>query len=224
MAKQERAERTRANLVRAAAAVFDQVGYERATLAVISDLAQVTKGALSFHFAAKSDLARAVQAEACAVSDAALAVCAERQGASFQAVVDMTYTLVGLLEGDVVTRAGVRLTRELETPEDPSLHCHVNWLGNLFRALRRAEVDGAAETGVDARSAVALVMAVVVGAETMAHTPVGAAFGEGPSAPRETAQEWLARMWHAVRPSLAPGGDLRVGDVRMAGVRELHPG
>lgn len=218
MAKQERAERTRANLVRAAAAVFDQVGYERATLAVISDQAQVTKGALSFHFAAKSDLARAVQAEACATSGAALAVCAERQGPSFQAVVDMTYALVGLLESDVVTRAGVRLAREVETPEDPALHCHVNWLGNLFQALRRAEADGVALSGVDARSAVALVMSVIVGAETMTRTRVGAAFGEGPSAPRESAQEWLARMWHVVRPALAPTGDLRP-----AGVRELHP-
>ncbi|MER7107370.1 ScbR family autoregulator-binding transcription factor [Streptomyces sp. NPDC000229] len=204
MAKQERAERTRANLIRSAAAVFDQVGYERATLAVISDHAQVTKGALSFHFAAKSELARAVQVEACTTSGAALKVCAERPGPAFQAVVDMTYTLAGLLESDVVTRAGVRLARELETPEDPLLHCHVNWLGSLFRALRRAEEDGTALPGADARSAAALVMSVIVGAETLARTRADMAFGEGLPAPRETAQEWLARMWHVVRPVLAP--------------------
>lgn len=68
MVRQERSERTRRNLVGAASTVFDQSGYERATLSAISERAQVTKGALSFHFAAKADLARAVQADACAVS------------------------------------------------------------------------------------------------------------------------------------------------------------
>ncbi|MER6968845.1 TetR family transcriptional regulator, partial [Streptomyces halstedii] len=50
--RQERSERTRRNLVGAASTVFDQSGYERATLSAISERAQVTKGALSFHFAA----------------------------------------------------------------------------------------------------------------------------------------------------------------------------
>lgn len=109
MVKQERSERTRGNLIRAAATVFDQVGYERATLMVISDLATVTKGALSFHFAAKSDLARAVQAEACAASGGVLAELAEREGAAFEIVVEMVQALVRLLENDVVVRAGTRL-------------------------------------------------------------------------------------------------------------------
>lgn len=47
-------------------------------------------------------------------------------------------------------------------------------------------------------------MSVIVGAETMARTRADMAFGEGLPGPRETAQEWLARMWLVVRPVLAP--------------------
>ncbi|WP_406476760.1 ScbR family autoregulator-binding transcription factor [Streptomyces sp. NBC_01615] len=203
MVKQERSERTRGNLIRAAATVFDQVGYERATLMVISDLATVTKGALSFHFAAKSDLARAVQAEACAASGGVLAELAEREGAAFEIVVEMVRALVRLLESDVVVRAGTRLAGELETPDDPSLHCQLNWLGALFRTLRRARVDGSLLPSVDVRAAAAVMMSLVVGASAMTRTHSELAFGDGAFGKRESAQQWLGRMLRVVRPALS---------------------
>ncbi|MHC3470252.1 ScbR family autoregulator-binding transcription factor [Streptomyces sp. 7R007] len=203
MVKQERAERTRAKLVRAASTVFDQVGYERAALTAISDLAQVTKGALTFHFAAKSDLARAVQAEACRISGAALAELAERGAPGFEIAVDMVDTLVRMLESDVVVRAGARLTQELQTPEDPSLHCQLGWLDALFRALRRARADGSLLPGVEVRPATGVLMSLVVGAASMTRSPAELAFGDGPFASRQTSREWLVRMLEVVRPALS---------------------
>ncbi|WP_324790241.1 ScbR family autoregulator-binding transcription factor [Streptomyces sp. H51] len=201
--KQERAERTRARLVRAASTVFDDVGYERAALSAISERAQVTKGALTFHFAAKSDLARAVQAEACRVSGAVLADLADRQGPGFEIAVDMADALVRMLQGDIVVRAGARLAHELETPDDPSLHCQLNWLGTLFRALRRARADGSLLSGVEVRPATGLLMSLVVGATSMSRSPAEIAFGDGPFASRRSTQEWLVRMLEVVRPALS---------------------
>ncbi|MFE9116533.1 ScbR family autoregulator-binding transcription factor [Streptomyces sp. NPDC007172] len=60
MARQERAIRTRNAVLEAAATVFAEYGYESATITQILDRAQVTKGALYFHFASKEDLARGV--------------------------------------------------------------------------------------------------------------------------------------------------------------------
>ncbi|GHH27690.1 ScbR family autoregulator-binding transcription factor [Streptomyces lanatus] len=57
MARQERAIRTRGVILEAAATVFDELGYEAATISEILKRAGVTKGAFYFHFPSKEDLA-----------------------------------------------------------------------------------------------------------------------------------------------------------------------
>lgn len=167
--RQERSERTRRNLVGAASTVFDQSGYERATLSAISERARVTKGALSFHFAAKADLARAVQADACAVSGAALAEIARRETPAFEIATAMTHTVVRLVESDALVRAGARLTQEIRTPDDPALHVHLNWLGALHGALRRAKADGSLLREVDVPTAASLLLSLITGTTTLPH-------------------------------------------------------
>ncbi|WP_415938148.1 TetR family transcriptional regulator [Streptomyces sp. 039-1] len=165
MVRQERSERTRRNLVGAASTVFDQSGYERATLSAISERARVTKGALSFHFAAKADLARAVQADACAVSGAALAEIARRETPAFEIATAMTHAVVRLVESDALVRAGARLTQEIRTPDDPAVHVHLNWLG----ALRRAKADGSLLSNVDVPAAASLLLSLITGTTTLPH-------------------------------------------------------
>ncbi|MFG2434967.1 TetR family transcriptional regulator [Streptomyces sp. NPDC048508] len=169
MVRQERSERTRRNLVGAASTVFDQSGYERATLSAISERAQVTKGALSFHFAAKADLARAVQADACAVSGAALAEIARRETPAFEIATAMTHAVVRLVESDALVRAGARLTQEIRTPDDPAVHVHLNWLGALHGALRRAKADGSLLSNVDVPAAASLLLSLITGTTTLPH-------------------------------------------------------
>ncbi|QKW08432.1 TetR/AcrR family transcriptional regulator [Streptomyces sp. NA04227] len=213
MALQERALRTRANLIRAAAQVFDRVGYQRATLMTISEQAEVTKGGLSFHFTTKSELAQAVQIEACAISAAVLEDLADRPGPALDIVVDMAHALAGLLHNDVVVRAGARLAQEVETPEDPALHSQLYWLSTLHRTLCRASGDGSLADGTDVRSAAALVMSVTMGAEMLARMPYQHAFGQPQpeEGQQESPQQWLSRVWRVLRPVLAgaptgPGG------------------
>ncbi|MFE2823112.1 TetR family transcriptional regulator [Streptomyces sp. NPDC059271] len=169
MVRQERSERTRRNLVGAASTVFDQSGYERATLSAISERARVTKGALSFHFAAKADLARAVQADACAVSGAALAEIARRETPAFEIATAMTHAVVRLVESDALVRAGARLTQEIRTPDDPAVHVHLNWLGALHGALRRAKADGSLLSNVDVPAAASLLLSLITGTTTLPH-------------------------------------------------------
>ncbi|MFG2452917.1 TetR family transcriptional regulator [Streptomyces sp. NPDC048512] len=60
MTRQERAVRTREALIEAAATLFDRDGQEVTSLAAVTAKAQVSAGALYFHFATKADLADAV--------------------------------------------------------------------------------------------------------------------------------------------------------------------
>lgn len=57
--RQERAERTRATIIEAAAAAFAQQGYDAVSLSALVRASGVSKGAFYFHFASKAELALA---------------------------------------------------------------------------------------------------------------------------------------------------------------------
>ncbi|MEU9616953.1 ScbR family autoregulator-binding transcription factor [Streptomyces sp. NPDC048209] len=64
MVQQQRAIRTRRVFLEAAAEVFDEHGYDAATISAILERAGHTRGALYFHFKSKGELARGVLNEA----------------------------------------------------------------------------------------------------------------------------------------------------------------
>nr|WP_202446752.1 ScbR family autoregulator-binding transcription factor [Streptomyces sp. SID5468] len=104
--RQERAVRTREKIVLAAASVFEERGFARASISEILARAGVTKGALYFHFPSKEALAQGVMA---AQGDAL-----ELPGgtAGLQNLIDLTLYLAGALQRDPLFRAGVRLAVE----------------------------------------------------------------------------------------------------------------
>jgi len=108
VARQERALRTRRAILVAAAKVFDDVGYEAATISGILKEAGVTKGALYFHFASKDELAQAVLAEQVSALPSV-----PPQTLKLQQAVDEALLLTRLLQkgtGDPIVRGSVRLT------------------------------------------------------------------------------------------------------------------
>ncbi|MEU5424073.1 ScbR family autoregulator-binding transcription factor [Streptomyces olivoreticuli] len=109
MAKQDRAIRTRRAILEAAAVVFDERGYDAATISEILARAEVTKGALYFHFASKEDLARAVV-------QTRMSVTALRpelpRSSKMQELVDIGMIFTHRLLVDPVLRGSVRLSIE----------------------------------------------------------------------------------------------------------------
>jgi AcrR family transcriptional regulator len=104
--KQERAIQTRAAILHAAAAVFDEYGYSGAAINKILARAGVTPGAMYFHFASKMDMARAVMnAQG---DDLELPVGNE----GIQRLIDTTMYLAVQLQRNSLLRAGVRLAVE----------------------------------------------------------------------------------------------------------------
>ncbi|MEY9847568.1 TetR family transcriptional regulator [Streptacidiphilus sp. MAP5-3] len=156
MGRQERAERTRQTLVVAAAVEFDRHGFSGTSLSQVSKAAEVTMGALSFHFPSKNALAAEVCAQGAAATRAVLdrVVAAPRPG--LLAVVDLTLALVHLLEQDVRARACARLARDL-APELPSWNSL--WCEDLRELLGRARLDRPAAAVEGLRTLVRYLMA-----------------------------------------------------------------
>jgi AcrR family transcriptional regulator len=102
--KQDRAIRTRHTILTAAARIFEERGYQAATISDILTAANVTKGALYFHFKSKEQLAQGVLAG----QDLGPAI--PDRPCKIQELVDTTMLHAYRLQTDPMVRAAVRLT------------------------------------------------------------------------------------------------------------------
>ncbi|OEJ22426.1 ScbR family autoregulator-binding transcription factor [Streptomyces subrutilus] len=114
MAEQVRAIRTRQTILMAAAKVFENRGFQAATIADILTEAGVTKGALYFHFQSKDDLAQGVLAE----QDQRIVV--PDRPSKLQEAVDTVMLHAHRLQTDPLVRAGVRLSMDQQPGLDRS--------------------------------------------------------------------------------------------------------
>lgn len=112
MVMQERAVRTRSALVRAAARAFDRNGYEGTSLSQIRAAAEMSMGALTFHFATKGELADAVQEEGWILTEARVRDALTPAGDPVDGLVALTLALAALMEQEPTVRSAARLTRE----------------------------------------------------------------------------------------------------------------
>ncbi|MEK8143998.1 helix-turn-helix domain-containing protein [Streptomyces sp. M10(2022)] len=104
MAIQQRAIRTRRIFLEAAAEVFDEHGYDAATIATILERAGLTRGALYFHFTSKEELARGVLKEAVTVDGLT------PQAFKLQEWVDIALLLAYRLPREPLLSASIRLS------------------------------------------------------------------------------------------------------------------
>ncbi|WP_371668508.1 TetR/AcrR family transcriptional regulator [Streptomyces sp. NBC_00289] len=152
MARQLRAEQTRATIITAAADLFDRHGYESTSLSDIVDHAQVTKGALYFHFAAKEDLAHAIM-ELQAKTSRRLATEMDARGcSSLEALMRITFGIARLSVEGPIPRAGLRLATGGVEVRPPLRHPFTEWLDIASRRLIGAvkESDLHPDTDVEA--------------------------------------------------------------------------
>ncbi|MFE3185863.1 TetR family transcriptional regulator [Streptomyces violascens] len=173
--QQDRAVRTRAALVRAASAQFDRDGYDGTTLAKVCGAAGISLGALTFHYASKSELADAVMAEGRALTQTALLRRTAQPGPALRKVVDVTLELARLLEEETSVRAAVRLARERPSTGGWS----DVWLPVVQHLLDQAHADGQLRGGAQPADVTTLVEYLTAGAEAVLRGRLGAGTASG---------------------------------------------
>ncbi|CAL9674847.1 A-factor receptor protein (plasmid) [Streptomyces sp. enrichment culture] len=104
MPKQDRAIRTRRTILLAAAKVFEERGYQAATITEILRTAGVTKGALYFHFQSKEDVAQGV------LTGQDLQLTVPERSCKTQELVDVVALQAYRMQTDPMVRAGARLS------------------------------------------------------------------------------------------------------------------
>ncbi|MFI6038897.1 TetR family transcriptional regulator [Streptomyces sp. NPDC051315] len=186
--RQVRAEETRNALLLAAARMFDREGYDRTTLAAISDLAAVSKGALSFHFSSKAELADAVQYLSCERARAELGALDDPTVPAIEALAAVVRAAAHGLATDPLARAGLRLVRERGTSPTSALDCRQAWRTALERVVLRAYEERSLRPGVNPTTVVDLALALVLHQEAVL--------------PDRDRDSWLTDVWNLVLPAL----------------------
>ncbi|MEV5734802.1 ScbR family autoregulator-binding transcription factor [Streptomyces sp. NPDC052292] len=185
MARQLRAEQTRATIITAAADLFDRQGYECTSLSDIVGHAKVTKGALYFHFAAKEDLAHAILDLQSRASQKVVDDVEGRGYSSLESLMRATFAVARLAVEDPVPRAGLRLATTDVPVRPPMRHPFNEWLefaGRKFTgAVREADVHSEIDVGVVAHSLVCFFIGTRVAGRSL--EPVG-------RLPRRVAEMW----------------------------------
>ncbi|MEE1756579.1 ScbR family autoregulator-binding transcription factor [Streptomyces sp. SP18CS02] len=190
MTKQERAARTRRELMRAAATLFERSGFSRTTLSDICRLVGVSSGALHFHFENKAALAEAIEGEAATtLSRLAMGIRPEAAG-SLQRLVDVSHALAAELRDNVVIRAGFRLNDDVSRCGD--LRLRQQWQQHVQGLLTAAEAERSLARDVPLQQAVSVVTAATAGLDVLSRRD----------------PEWLSRrslsgLWALLLPRLA---------------------
>ncbi|WP_055699364.1 MULTISPECIES: ScbR family autoregulator-binding transcription factor [Streptomyces] len=185
---QERAQRTREVLLRAAAEVFDEVGYAGASINKILDQAGVTAGAVYFHFKSKEGLARAVILE----QAADLKFPQERDG--LQQLVDMTQYLALEMQRNSLLRAGVRLAVEQSESGLQDYTIYDWWTEQFREQLVRAGELGELLPDVSEAEFARTLVGSYTGIQIMSHI----------SCERADLPQRITTMWGFLLPAIAP--------------------
>lgn len=206
MAKQQRAIRTRQMILSAAADVFENRGYEAATIAEVLTTTGVTKGALYFHFASKEDLAQAVLSE----QDQHLA--APDRNSKVQQLVDTALLHAHRLQTDPMVRAGVRLTMDQTSQGLDRAGPFLRWREVVVELLEKAQAQGELMPHVVPAEAAGVLVGSFAGIQSMSHALSGY-------------QDLMARSAELMRhllPSLVPPSVLAAVDLSPTRGAEVH--
>ncbi|MFD7342338.1 ScbR family autoregulator-binding transcription factor [Streptomyces violascens] len=186
--KQERSARTRAAIVRAGAEVFAEVGFAGASVNKIARRANLTLGALYFHFESKEQLAR----EIVEAQPARLVLPITVHG--LQGAVDTTIAWATQLLGDPMLLAGARLVMDQEYFVDTEKgNSHQQWVEVLLPYLHEAAREGELRPDVDAEALARLLVNAATGAQMNAQLDTG----------RQDLPDRIRQMWGFLVPLIA---------------------
>ncbi|MEV0219207.1 ScbR family autoregulator-binding transcription factor [Streptomyces sp. NPDC050704] len=198
MVRQERAIRTRRALLVAAAEVFDEVGYEAATISDVLKKSGMTKGALYFHFTSKEELAQAVLAG----QVESLPRVPDRE-LKLQQSLDEALLLTYLLKqdtGDPIVQGSVRLTVDQGSPKD-----HLNrrvpmqaWQDHTQALFAEGKAKGEILPHADVAALAQLFVGAFTGVQVLSRIMTG----------RADLAERVADLYRYLMPSIAVPGVL----------------
>jgi AcrR family transcriptional regulator len=137
-----RADSTRQQILRAAARQFARLPYHQVGLDDVLAEAELTKGAMYFHFRSKHALALAIIEDQITRSDAAISELLARKLSGLETLIDFSYQLAVRDISEDISRAALHLVESIGRVEGLQTKLHRHWIDNLTVAVQRAIGEG----------------------------------------------------------------------------------
>jgi TetR/AcrR family transcriptional regulator, transcriptional repressor for nem operon len=138
----KRADTTRQQILRAAARQFARLPYHQVGLDDVLAEAELTKGAMYFHFRSKHALALAVIDDLTAQSSEVVADLLSRKFSGLETLIDFSYQLAVRDITEDIARAGFNLLESIGRPEGLQVNLLGAWIQTLAGIVERAIAEG----------------------------------------------------------------------------------
>jgi TetR/AcrR family transcriptional regulator, transcriptional repressor for nem operon len=162
-ASERKAGNTRHRLIAAAARQFAHRPYSVVSLDDILAEAELTKGAMYFHFPSKQALALAIIDDLTAMSNAAVTELMARKMSGLETLIDLIHVLAVQDTQHEVARAGVRLLESLDNTTDMPTTVWASWTDFVTTLIEKAVSEGDVVDNLDPEDIAKMLVALWVG-------------------------------------------------------------
>src|ERR1700761_4511478 len=137
-----RADTTRQQILRAAAGQFARLPYHQVGLDDVLAEAELTKGAMYFHFRSKHALALAIIEDQITRSNEAITDLLARKFSGLETLIDFSYQLAVRDLTEDISRAALHLVESIGRIDGLQAKLHKDWIDNLTVAVQRGISEG----------------------------------------------------------------------------------
>lgn len=198
MVRQARSEATRKKIVYAAVDLFAEVGYQATGLGDIIERAELTKGALYYHFDSKEALATAIVEEGATTALTAFRNVGDASAPALENMIHGVFVVADLIRTDKVVRTGAQLLRAFGEFNEATVLGHGDVLAEMVAQARRAIVEDDLRDDLDPQTVGDVIVGSMLGAELVSNLSSGGA---------DLIQR-VAKTWSLLLPALATEGSL----------------
>ncbi|HEX7426068.1 MAG TPA: ScbR family autoregulator-binding transcription factor [Mycobacterium sp.] len=193
MVRQARSEATRKRIINAAVDLFAEVGYQATGLGDIIERAEMTKGALYYHFDSKEALATAIIEEGANTALTAFRSISEPSSPALENMIHGVFVVADLMTTDKMVRTGSQLLRAFGEFNAATALTHGHQLSEMVAQARQAIAEGDLRDGLNPDAVGELIVGAVLGAEFISNAASSGA----------DLIERIARTWALLLPAIA---------------------
>jgi AcrR family transcriptional regulator len=192
MVRQARSEATRRKIIDSAVDLINEIGYPAAGLGDIIERAELTKGALYYHFDSKEALATAIIEEGAQTVLGAFRASGRSSSPAMENVIHGSFVVTDVLGTDKVARAGARLLRTFGGFNPAAKSTLQILVTDLAGRIKIAAAEGDVRAELDIEATGATIVAAMAGSELLA-----SALADGTDL-----RARFTRMWELMLPAI----------------------
>ncbi|MCW2557422.1 MAG: transcriptional regulator [Mycobacterium sp.] len=165
MVRQARSEATRRRIIDSAVALINEIGYPASGLADIIERAELTKGALYYHFESREAVATAIIEEGMDTILGAFRSAGRSGSPAMENLVHGWFVVADAIMGDHVAQAACRLLRTFGGFNPAAKATYGVFEAEFAERVRSAVEQGDVRSDIDADAVVATVLSSMLGTE-----------------------------------------------------------